>query len=105
MIDNIIYEGYGRLFGVLNDAYAQAAIGKGKDRHANNEPFHEQDICTITKSEGHGFTRGQAIKKIKEAKRLSPASAIHELMGAIIYLAADIIVIEDEICRSEMEAK
>jgi len=84
---------YDSLGEVLSAALHQAAIGKGKERHANDEPFEEQDICAITRSEGHGFTRGQAIKKIKEAKRLDREAAIRELLGAINYLAADIIVL------------
>ncbi|MBV5305578.1 MAG: hypothetical protein J0652_02670 [Desulfobulbaceae bacterium] len=87
------FDGYEALSEVLHAALTQAAIGKGKERHADNKPFEEQDICTITRSEGHGFTRGQARKKIAEAKRLDRDAAIRELLGAINYLAADIIVL------------
>ena len=40
--------GYEKLAAVLARAYDQAAIGKGKERHANGKAFHlqpMQDLC------------------------------------------------------------
>jgi len=87
---------YAELERVLKTAYNQAAIGKGKLRHANNEPFERQAICQICRDCGIGFATGQAIKKTKESHRLDPDSAIRELLGAINYLAAAVIVIEEQ---------
>lgn len=89
--------GYTSLAYVLDKALEQAQSGKGSERHAeDDQPFVDQLICRLARTEGHGFTRGQAIKKIDEAKRLDNKAAIRELLGAINYLAADIIVLMDE---------
>lgn len=89
--------GYGDLAMVLDDALEQAQTGKGKQRHTDSiQPFDEQITCSITRREGHAFARGQAIKKIDEAKRLPKRAAEAELLGAINYLAASIIVLREE---------
>ena len=89
--------GYERLAWVLDQALHEAQTGKGRRRHAEKgQAYDDQLACTITRNEGHGFARGQAIKKIDEAKRLKPAAAVAELLGAINYLAADIIVLLEE---------
>ena len=82
---------------VLDRALAQASGGKGKERHAvDGEPFERQQICEITRRLGHGFSRGQAVKKIYEAQRLPADRAVAELLGAINYIAASIIVLEEQ---------
>lgn len=83
--------GYEKLAAVLVDAVEQAAFGKGKERHATGEPFHDQPICVITKMLGDGYPLGQAVKKIKESQRLDKDASIFELLGAINYLAAAVI--------------
>ena len=89
--------GYDSLLSVFVLALEESQHGKGKQRHANNQPFINQDICQITRDVGHGFTRGQAIKKIREAQRLTPKAAeIREILGALNYLAADVIVLIEE---------
>lgn len=88
--------GYAGLAGALDDALEQAQSGKGKERHATPEPFIDQLVCRITRQEGHGYPRGQAVKKIDEAKRLEPRAAIRELLGAINYIAASIVVLREE---------
>lgn len=89
--------GYERLARVFDFALEQAQSGKGKERHAEDaQPYEQQLACSITRAEGHGFTRGQALKKIDEAKRLPREAAINELLGALNYIAADIIVLQDE---------
>ena len=90
-----VQPGYEALAEVLDMALYEAQDGKGKSRHGNTKPFSEQVACTIVRQEGHGFARGQALKKIDEAKRLSNRGAILELLGAINYLAADIIVMKE----------
>jgi hypothetical protein len=82
---------YNSLGSVLFDALGQAALGKGKERHASGEPFLNQPICEIDRWVHSGFCRGQAIKKILESQRLDTKAAEHELLGAINYLAAEIL--------------
>jgi len=82
---------------VFDLALEQAQSGKGKERHAEDDHAYEDQLaCSITRAEGHGFTRGQALKKIHEAKRLPKEAAIHELLGALNYIGADIIVLQDK---------
>lgn len=92
--------GYGKLGDVLHSAFHQAARGKGKDRHADEKPFHEQSMARITQRRGIGHPLGQADKKTEEAQRMlergEDDKAVHELLGAIIYLAGAIIHIEAE---------
>ena len=87
-----IPEGYESLGLALGEAVAQASRGKGADRHAEKgERFSDQLIMSIPKRLGEGgecFCLGQAAKKIFESRRLAPAPARAELLGAINYLAA-----------------
>ena len=87
-----IPEGYESLGLALGEAVAQAARGKGADRHAEKgEPFSDQLIMSIPKRLGDGgecFCLGQALKKICESRRLPPDRARAELLGAINYVAA-----------------
>jgi hypothetical protein len=84
----------------LDSAYDQASIGKGKQRHADNEPFENQKICVINR-----WLRGaryagplfQAVKKTVESARMEPEAAIRELDGAINYLCAAKILLREEI--------
>ena len=87
------YEKYGEMFQFCLN---HTAKGKGHIRHGNGKPFHKQIICVETAEEGHGFARGQAKKKITEAKRLEPEAAIREIAGAVNYLIADMIVMREE---------
>lgn len=86
---------YSSLRAILNDAFDQASIGKGKDRHANDKPFGEQPIMVI-RGFGLSFCTGQAVKKIIEAQNLPWSRARAELLGAINYLAAEIIYMDKE---------
>lgn len=89
--------GYERLANVLHAAFTQAASGKGKERHARDaEPFHEQVILQGAKRFGHGALLFQAYKKSEESQRLPKDRAIAELHGAIVYLAAAVIALEDQ---------
>lgn len=87
-----IPEGYESLGLALGEAVAQASRGKGADRHAEKgEAFSGQLIMSIPKRLGDGgecFCLGQAAKKIFESRRLAPAPARAELLGAINYIAA-----------------
>lgn len=87
---------YQALLGVFSAAFNQASEGKGKDRHANSdEPFEKQKICEITRRVGLGFPLGQAIKKAEESLRLGHRGPA-EILGAINYLAAAYIVLQEE---------
>jgi hypothetical protein len=87
-------------------ALSQAQDGKGKERHANDLPFDKQIICTATREEGHGFTRGQIRKKIEEVKRLPTVDAqIREMLSIIVYAAADIMVMQDGMVYDRNEDK
>jgi hypothetical protein len=89
--------GYERLAGVLVRAFDQAASGKGKERHANDLPFDEQPMQSI--SDLIGTEAGmafQAIKKIQESGRLPTREAkVRELLGAIVYVSGMVIWLED----------
>lgn len=88
------YQNYLRLKSVLDAAEDQAAGGKGKERHADDQPFEAQPIQWI---EEHfkSFQLGQAVKKMHESQRLPTDAAINELLGAINYLAARVIFLQD----------
>lgn len=83
---------YHALATVLLSAYEQAAMGKGKERHAQERPFTEQPMQTISDLVGdHNGLAYQAIKKIQESQRLPHDRAIAELRGAIVYTAGNVI--------------
>jgi len=88
--------GYEALHLILTAAMEQAATGKGLERHGDiGVPFVSQPICTIARDVGLGFPLGQALKKIRESKRLAWPAARRELLGAIVYTAAAVIVADD----------
>lgn len=88
---------YSKLMDVLSRAYDQAADGKGKDRHVktDGQRFEDQPICTLQRIFGTGYAFGQASKKAEESTRLPRDRAVAELLGAINYLAAAVIVREE----------
>lgn len=84
---------YATLRAVLDDAFAQAASGKGRERHARGNPFEDQHMQTISKlldtDRGMAF---QAIKKLTEGLDLpDPEARKKELLGAINYIAGIIV--------------
>jgi hypothetical protein len=95
--DESIYKNYSQLKRVLNMALDQAAVGKGKERHANEEAFENQKICTLSRQIGsnHGLLF-QATKKVIESARLPANMAISELLGAMNYCAAAVILLEEQ---------
>lgn len=87
---------YHRLAKALLGAYAQAAHGKGKVRHANDLPFERQRMQTI--AEGQGSAEGliyQVCKKAQESQRMARGDKIHELGGVIVYAAGAIVFEEN----------
>jgi hypothetical protein len=91
----IVKKGYFPLFQVLNDALNQAQVGKGHERHADGQPFTDQPVLTITRAVGLGFPLGQAMKKIQECQRMDTDAAQRELLGAINYLAAAVLFLDE----------
>lgn len=91
---------YAPLMDTLKRAYAQAASGKGRERHANDKPFMEQPMMEIGRMVGVGFLTGQAIKKAQEAggmlDRGQHQQAQAELLGAINYLAGAFLLIGEQ---------
>ena len=90
-----VRDGYFPLFSVLNDALNEAQNGKGSERHGNGLSFTEQPALTITRAVGLGFPLGQAMKKIQESQRMEPEAAKRELLGAINYLAAAVLFLDE----------
>ena len=86
-------QGYEQLVEVFAAAHDQAAYGKGKERHANGLPFHEQRMQGI--SDLVGSPDGmlyQLVKKTTEGLQFdSPEKREHELLGALNYLAGIVI--------------
>lgn len=100
-------EDYRPLIAVLNLAVEQAAVGKGRERHANNRPFDRQPIMEISRMVGYGYPSGQAMKKTQEAFGMLRDekfdSAKRELLGAINYLAAAFLYVHEK--QQETESK
>ena len=100
--------GYETLRAILDEAYAQSATGKGRERHATDgEPWERQPILEISRRVGLGFPLGQAIKKCTEAagmvERGQADAAVRELLGAIVYTAAGVALVRGT--NSETQVK
>lgn len=87
--------GYETLRQVLDVALAQASVGKGVQRHGySGKHFEDQQIVAFGKSvKSIVYNVGQANKKASEAIGLEPKPAIRELLGAINYLAAAVLIL------------
>lgn len=90
---------YAPLRRVLNEAFSQSSVGKGYERHANGKSFMSQPIMEITRMHGIGFSTGQSAKKAQEAcgmvSRGEYEAAKRELLGAIVYIAAACLWVEE----------
>jgi hypothetical protein len=94
----LLVDKYGSLKRVLVDAMLQAKSGKGKERHADDEPFENQKICVINRWLHGSPIAGplfQAVKKAVESSRMNYDAAIRELYGSINYIAAGILLLEE----------
>lgn len=104
-----IADHYSPLRYVLDRAFEQAAFGKGRERHANGRPFVQQPIMEITRMHGIGFVTGQASKKAQEAVGMADrgefSAAERELLGAIVYLAAAYLRVEEVAEESGVDNK
>jgi hypothetical protein len=97
---------YSELRRVLELAVHQAASGKGRERHAvEGERFEDQKIVQLgiwmRSAQGQLY---QAAKKATEASRLKPGAARADILGAINYLAAAFLVIE-QLERADADAE
>lgn len=95
-----VKNGYEPLFITLVDALNQAQSGKGVKCHARkDEPFLDQKIMEISRRVGLGGPAFQVVKKTEESLRSmdndNPERAIEDLLGAINYAAAMILLIEE----------
>ena len=98
----LLVDKYGSLKRVLADAMLQAKSGKGKERHADGESFENQKICVINRWLDGSPIAGalfQAVKTTVESSRMTPDAAIRELYGAINYLSAGIILLEEKLAE------
>lgn len=99
-IGEFVNLGYGELLRITLDAVGQAAVGKGRERHAvDGVAWPSQPIVEETELLGPGFPIGQVRKKAREAMRFldhgAHDQAAHELRGLIVYAAAAIWFAED----------
>lgn len=93
-----VRHGYEELHRVLMLALRDAQDVKGKERHAcEGEAFQDQKIVQLNRWIGttHGAVY-QAAKKAIESTRLPKEQAIADLLGAINYLAAAVLLREEE---------
>lgn len=95
---------YASLSAVLDRALDRASGGKGKRRHATDEPFEKQGMIRRNRQYGTAFGFGQIDKKLEEAHRffeqLEIDRGINELLDVINY-AAGIIIVADEYAGAE----
>lgn len=95
-------DGYNSLRRILEQAVEQASCGKGRERHVHkDESFEQQTICRGGRRFGPGCLLYQAWKKTDEVPKLltmdnGKERALQEIYGAINYLAAAAIVIEEQ---------
>ncbi len=95
-LEVVVRDGYDELADVLVEALNQAQSGKGKERHATDKPFLQQPIMHLRRMVGSGYTLGQAMKKAQESQRLPADQAEVDLLGAINYLAAEVLARREE---------
>ena len=84
--------GYEDVAEVLDWALSQTQSGKGKQRHATNEAFKDQEIMQNCRKCGMGAMTHQIRKKCLEAQRLAEngeyEKAMADVLGDIIYSVA-----------------
>lgn len=93
---------YGSLRRILNMAYDQASIGKGKERHANDLPFEKQTMMEANQVTNGGFGWGQIFKKIKEIPNIKdPDMKKAEMLSIIVYAAGWVLWYEGFVKKGE----
>ena len=93
MTDKKTIRMYSTLHTVLQLAYDRASKGKGKERHANNQPFDQQVMARANRATNGGFSYGQIMKKIEEIPNLkSDSERVNEMLDIIVYAAGYVLV-------------
>jgi len=97
--DVLVNPGYEPVLDVLIQALDQTQSGKGKERHASDNPFLEQEIMNGARCCGLGSMIFQVRKKALEAERLAYngefQKAKTDTLGSIIYDVALYLRIEE----------
>lgn len=90
---------YEQLRSVLMDALAQAASGKGNERHGMGLPFESQPMIQFGRMVGMAGPAFQVLKKTNEAlgmaNRGQSDAAEREFLGAINYLAGCVLLVRE----------
>jgi hypothetical protein len=86
---------YATLVEVLSLAYERSAFGKGRDRHATDNPFEQQPIVTEGSYFGIQPHLYQIRKKALEILRMDTDAAQRELLDIIVYAAAAVLVLKE----------
>lgn len=97
-------ENYTSLYKALMAAYRRAAQGKGKERHANGEPFELQPICAEARLMGPATLAYQIRKKTLEAamhRVVAGQPTINEYLDVIVHAAA-LVIVEAELTRTPL---
>lgn len=94
-----VERGYEALMLELAHGLNRAQLSKGKERHANSEPFERQQIVAFARVVGVGAPTYQILKKTCEAVRLMEmgrhGDAVNELHDVMVYAAAAAIVVRE----------
>lgn len=107
-------EPYAAVRRILSEAHDQAATGKGRRCHAGfaDEPlaFEDQPMQTLAQAmnsqcrrAGLGGLVFQAMKKANESLGKDGKRAKAELLGAIIYLAGAVLLLEQDRAESSRD--
>ena len=98
-MDLYVEPGYETVADVLRFALDQTQSGKGKERHASDEPFEHQEIMDGARKCGPEAMAFQVRKKALEAVRLVNNGEYEkskaDILGAIIYAAAEYLRVEE----------
>ncbi len=86
-------DNYASLRNVLVKAHKRASQGKGKERHATDNPFESQPIITEGEHFGISAHLYQIRKKCLEILRMDIDAAQRELLDIIVYAAATHIIL------------
>jgi len=94
-----VHQDYEQVLRVLELALQQTQSGKGKERHASDNPFLEQEIMNGARCCGLGAMVFQVRKKALEAARLAQRGEFQkakiDVLGSIIYDVALYLRIEE----------
>ena len=99
IVNTRIPQGYEELHRVFIEAYHQASLGKGDERHGHPGGFGKQTLMTDLRLVGLGGPVYQIRKKALEAMHLAEkgntAAARRDLYGVMVYAAAIIMHLEE----------